>query len=88
MLFHIIRPRSKSMTEAGNIGQGPKYQFDLIRVGAAGVFLVLLGVAAFIAKAMDWNEAAIAFLHLLEVAAGGTAGLLFGERIALKGNVE
>jgi hypothetical protein len=88
MLFHTIRPRSKGMTASGDYVPGPHYQFDLIRVGAAGVFLVLLGVAAFIAKAINWNEGAVAFLHLLEVAAGGTAGLLFGERTALKGNVE
>jgi hypothetical protein len=94
MIFHSIRPRTKGMTDAGlelpaASGSGPaaNFQTDWIRLSFAFGFLILLGVAAFVARGIAWNEAAVAFLHLLEVAAGGIAGLLFGERIALKGNV-
>jgi hypothetical protein len=57
---------------------------DRSRLVGAFLFLLLLILAAFGGWAIKWEAAAIAFLHLTEVAAGGLAGLFFGENAAVR----
>jgi hypothetical protein len=47
-------------------------------------FFVLLILGAFVAQSQNWDEGAKVLLHMGEVAFGGLAGLIFGERMAIK----
>ena len=84
MLLHKYTPVERSLTAMSESEQQEQYQIDLQRMGLALLFLLILIVAAFAGKLIKFDQAAITFLHLSEVAAGGIAGLFFGERLTLK----
>ena len=64
-------------------GGDEQLQIHPLRLGLALLFLVILIVAAFVGRWLEFEQAATTFLHLSEVAAGGLAGLFFGERLTL-----
>ncbi len=83
MLFHRYTPKDMSFASLGESEQRDKFQIHPLRFGLALLFLVILIVAAFVGKWLEFEQAAITFLHLSEVAAGGLVGLFFGERLTL-----
>ena len=84
MIFHTVDTGSRSFADTGEGVGTRKYRLDLGRVGIGAAFFVLLALAAFMAKWVQWDEAATAFLHMAEIAAGGMSGILFGEQMGLR----
>jgi hypothetical protein len=85
MVFYTKEPPGREFsgeTERERSGSG--YSLSVGRLVGATVFLTGLLLLSFLAWYLKWPEGSAAILHMAEVAFGGIAGLLFGERGAVK----
>jgi len=84
MFFHVRRPTPNGLSPPSQVlGTEDDFELSTSRVALAIGFVIVLALFGFLAKWAAWDEAATAFLHLVEVSAGGIGGVLVGERTAL-----